>query len=83
MNKYQPRYTQLNKIYKSLIADGDNINAIYPTTSITLLKQYLDYPVQSDVTDMALGNLLTLLNEIYTASPYSFSREFSRESIGL
>lgn len=83
VNKYQPRYTQLNKIYKSLIADGDNINAIYPTTSITLLKQYLDYPVQSDVTDMALGNLLTLLNEIYTASPYSFSSELSRESMGL
>ena len=83
VNKYQPRYTQLNRIYKSLIADGDNINAIYPTTSITLLKQYLDYPVQSDVTDMALGNLLALLNEIYTASPYSFSSELSRESMGL
>ena len=85
VNKYQPRYTQLNKIYKSLIADEDNINAIYPTTSITLLKQYLNYPVQNEstITDMALGNLLTLLNEIYTASPYSFSSELSRESMGL
>ena len=79
------RYNQLNKIYKSLIADGDNINAIYPTTSITLLKQYLDYPVQSEsaITDMALGNLLTLLNEVYTASPYSFSSELSKESLGM
>lgn len=85
VNKYQPRYTQLNEIYKGLIADSDNINAIYPTTSITLLKQYLDYPVLSEsaITEIALGNLLTLLNEIYTASPYSFSSELSRESMGL
>ncbi|MGL5624843.1 autotransporter domain-containing protein, partial [Cetobacterium sp.] len=80
-----PRYNQLNRIYKSLIANGDNINAIYPTTSITLLSEYLNYPVQSEstITDMALGNLLTLLNEIYTASPYSFSNELSRESMEL
>ncbi|WP_438525914.1 autotransporter domain-containing protein [Cetobacterium sp.] len=80
-----PRYNQLNRIYKSLIANGDNINAIYPTTSITLLSEYLNYPVQSEstTTDMALGNLLTLLNEIYTASPYSFSNELSRESMEL
>lgn len=80
-----PRYNQLNRIYKSLIANDENINAIYPTTSITLLKEYLNYPVQSEstITDMALGNLLTLLNEIYTASPYSFSNELSRESMGL
>lgn len=79
------RYNQLNKIYKSLIASNNNINAIYPTTSISLLKEYLDYPVQSEseITDLALGNLLTLLNEIYTATPYSYSPELSKQSLGM
>ena len=79
------RYNQLNKIYKSLIASNENINAIYPTTSISLLKEYLDYPVQSEseITNLALGNLLTLLNEIYTATPYSYSPELSKESLGM
>lgn len=79
------RYEELNKIYKSLIANGDNINAINATTSLEMLKKYLNYPTEcsGEIEKKALENLIKLLNDIYASSPYSFSSGLSNKSMDL
>ncbi|MGL6167402.1 MAG: autotransporter domain-containing protein, partial [Fusobacteriaceae bacterium] len=61
-------YNQLNKIYRSLIADAYNVDSINLTATSG---------------NVAFENLLHLLNEIYTNSPYSFSNELARESMNM
>ena len=78
------RYPQLNKIYKSIISSGNqNINAINPT--VTAKPDELDYDtdVSTDVRKYQLGNLLTLLNDIYANNPYAFSHDLSKESMKM
>ena len=63
-------YTSLNKIYQSSVKTSNNVNAI------------------TDMIDSTSGNdqwekLLTFLGGIYTESPYSYSSELSRRSIGM
>ena len=63
-------YTSLNKIYQSSVKDDENVNAV------------------TDMIDSTSGNeqwekLLTFLGGVYTESPYSFSSELSRKSIGM
>ncbi|MEG1871201.1 MAG: autotransporter outer membrane beta-barrel domain-containing protein, partial [Peptostreptococcaceae bacterium] len=83
-NKTSLKYKQLNKIYKSLIAKDENINAIYPTTSTWYLQQLIGNTLTStDLRNKAIGNLYALLEDIYTGSPYSYSNELSRESLKL
>ena len=82
--KNERRYPQLNKIYRSIISSGNsNINAINPT--VTAKPDELDYDtdVSSDVRKYQLGNLLMLLNDIYANTPYAFSHDLSKESMGM
>ena len=63
-------YTSLNKIYQSSVKDDENVNAV------------------TDMIDSTSGNeqwekLLTFLGGVYTESPYSYSSELSRKSVGM
>ncbi|WP_390492035.1 autotransporter family protein [Fusobacterium ulcerans] len=63
-------YNSLNKIYQSSVKDDDNVNAV------------------TDMIDSTSGNeqwekLLTFLGGVYTESPYSFSSELSKKSVGM
>ncbi|WP_304159226.1 autotransporter outer membrane beta-barrel domain-containing protein, partial [Fusobacterium ulcerans] len=63
-------YDSLNKIYQSSITHDNNINALREMIYSTgKSEQWL--------------NLLSFAGDIYTGSPYSYSSELSRKSMGM
>ena len=63
-------YNSLNKIYKSSVAVDDNVDAITDM-------------IGSASDEEQWEKLLTFLGGIYTESPYSYSSELSRRSVGM
>ena len=63
-------YNSLNKIYKSSVAVDDNVDAITDM-------------IGSASDEEQWEKLLTFLGSIYTESPYSYSSELSRRSVGM
>ncbi len=63
-------YNSLNKIYQSSVADDDNVDAV---TGM----------IGSASDEEQWEKLLSFLGGIYTESPYSYSSELSRRSIGM
>ena len=63
-------YNSLNKIYKSSVAVDDNVDAITDM-------------IGSASDEEQWEKLLTFLGGIYTESPYSYSSELSRRSMGM
>ena len=63
-------YNSLNKIYQSSVADDDNVDAV---TGM----------IGSSSDEEQWRKLLSFLGGIYTESPYSYSSELSRRSIGM
>ena len=81
------RYNQLNKIYRSIynsadIDTGKNLDAL---RDILSLPTYLgkDYDYNNRTKEEQLINLLGYLGSVYTESPYSYSSELSRRSVGM
>ena len=67
---YIINYNSLNKIYKSSIGTSINVNAV---TGM----------IDSVSDEEQWEKLLTFLGSIYTESPYSYSSELSRRSVGM
>ncbi|MDH6457536.1 hypothetical protein M2102_001164 [Fusobacterium sp. PH5-7] len=63
-------YNSLNKIYQSSVADDDNVDAV---TGM----------IGSSSDEEQWRKLLSFLGGIYTESPYSYSSELSRRSLGM
>ena len=63
-------YNSLNKIYKSSVAVDDNVDAVTDM-------------IGSASDEEQWEKLLTFLGGIYTESPYSYSSELSRRSVGM
>ena len=77
------RYGQLNKIYKSIYnSREENIEGLRDILSLsTYLGKNYDY---NNITDEEqLLSLVTYLNSVYTGTPYSYSSELSRRSVGM
>ena len=77
------RYGQLNKIYKSIYnSREENIDGLRDILSLsTYLGKNYDY---NNITDEEqLLSLVTYLNSVYTGTPYSYSSELSRRSVGM
>ena len=76
------RYDSFNGIYKSLYNSTDeNIDALRNILSMTFLGENYDYNNGSD--EEQLKNLMSYLGSIYTETPYSYSSELSRRSMGM
>ena len=80
------RYNQLNKIYRSIynsadIDTGKNLDALRDILNITYLGK--DYDYNNRTKEEQLINLLGYLGSVYTESPYSYSSELSRRSVGM
>ena len=63
-------YTSLNKIYQSSVKTSNNVNAITDM-------------IASASDEEQWEKLLSFLGGIYTESPYSYSSELSRRSVGM
>ena len=75
------RYDSLNDIYKGIYSStGDNLNALRTLISFDNLGNNYDENMSDEE---QLKNLMSYLNSIYTESPYSFSSELSRKSMGM
>ena len=81
------RYNQLNKIYRSIYnsADTDTGKNLDALRDILSLPTYLgkDYDYNNRTKEEQLINLLGYLGSVYTESPYSYSSELSRRSVGM
>ena len=77
------KYNSLNKIYKSIYNSTDeNLDSLRDILSLpTYLGKNYDYNNRTD--EEQLLNLITYLNSIYTETPYSYSSELSRRSVGI
>ena len=76
------KYNSLNKIYKSIYSSREeNIDGLRYILSMTYLGKNYDFNNATD--EEQLANLLTYLNSIYSGTPYSYSSELSRRSIGM
>ncbi|EFS25464.2 hypothetical protein FUAG_00979 [Fusobacterium ulcerans ATCC 49185] len=76
------KYNSLNKIYKSIYSSREeNIDGLRDILSMTYLGKNYDFNNATD--EEQLANLLTYLNSIYSGTPYSYSSELSRRSIGM
>ncbi|MDU1910180.1 autotransporter outer membrane beta-barrel domain-containing protein [Fusobacterium sp.] len=77
------RYDSLNKIYKSLYSSTDekNIDALRNILAMTFLGENYDY--NNGNNEEQLKNLMSYLGNVYTETPYSFSSELSRKSMGM
>ncbi|WP_341464765.1 autotransporter outer membrane beta-barrel domain-containing protein [Fusobacterium varium] len=76
----EQKYIKLNEIYKGIYSStNENFNALKDILTLTGAGE--DYTSVTDKEQMAI--LLSYLNNIYTASPYSFSSELSRKSVGM
>ena len=75
------KYNSLNKIYKSIYnsTDEKNLDGLRDILGMTFLGKNYDYNSSSD----QLKILLSYLNDIYTGTPYSYSSELSRRSMGM
>ena len=74
------KYEKLNDIYNGVISSTDD-NFIALKNIITINSKTEDY---TSVTDSEqLAKLLDYLGNIYTGSPYSYSSELSRRSVGM
>ncbi len=76
------RYESLNDIYKGLYSStDDNLNALRVLISS---NEKLGNNYDENLNDEEqLKNLLSYLGSIYTETPYSFSSELSRKSMGM
>ena len=76
------KYNSLNKVYKSIYnSTGENIDGLRDILSMTFLGKNYDYTNGAD--EEQLRNLMSYLNSFYTETPYSFSSELSRRSVGM
>ena len=76
------KYDSLNGIYKSLYSSTDeNIDALRDMLSMTYLGKNYDYNNATD--EEQLKTLMSYLDSIYTGTPYSYSSELSRKSMGM
>lgn len=78
-------YVKLNEIYKGIYTSGnDNFNALNDivTNYIFEDKDKGDYPVVGNE-KMQMATLLGYLRSVYAETPYSFSNESTRKSMGL
>ena len=76
------RYESLNNIYKGIYSStDDNLNALRVLISS---NEKLGNNYDENLNDEEqLKNLLSYLGSIYTETPYSFSSELSRKSMGM
>ena len=76
------RYEALNNIYKGIYSStDDNLNALRVLISS---NEKLGNNYDENLNDEEqLKNLLSYLGSIYTETPYSFSSELSRKSMGM
>ncbi|MEH1741400.1 autotransporter outer membrane beta-barrel domain-containing protein [Fusobacterium varium] len=76
------RYEALNNIYKGIYSStDDNLNALRVLISS---NEKLGNNYDENLSDEEqLKNLLSYLGSIYTETPYSFSSELSRKSMGM
>ena len=76
------RYESLNNIYKGIYSStDDNLNALRVLISS---NEKLGNNYDENLNDEEqLKNLLSYLGSIYTGTPYSFSSELSRKSMGM
>ena len=82
VNPKVSKYDSLNGIYKSLYSSTDeNIDALRDMLSMTYLGKNYDYNNATD--EEQLKTLMSYLDSIYTGTPYSFSSELSRKSMGM
>ena len=84
-NKYENLYVKLNEIYKGIHTSNDrNFNALNDiVTNYTFGdKDKSDYPVVGNE-KMQMATLLGYLRSVYAETPYSFSNESTRKSMGL
>ena len=84
INKEIPRdeqkYIKLNEIYKGVHSSArENFNALKDILTLNVAGG--DYTSVTDKEQLAI--LLSYLNNIYTETPYSFSSELSRKSMGM
>ena len=77
------RYGQLNKIYKSIYSSREeNLDGLRDILSLsTYLGKNYDYNNRTD--EEQLASLLGYLTSVYIESPYSYSSELSRRSVGM
>ena len=80
--KSSHRYEALNNIYKGIYSStDDNLNALRVLISS---NEKLGNNYDENLNDEEqLKNLLSYLGSIYTETPYSFSSELSRKSMGM
>ncbi|MDH6456661.1 hypothetical protein M2102_000274 [Fusobacterium sp. PH5-7] len=77
------KYNSLNKIYKSIYnsTDEKNLDGLRDILGMTFLGKNYDYNSSSEEDQLKI--LLSYLNDIYTGTPYSYSSELSRKSMGM
>ena len=76
----EQKYIKLNEIYKGIYSsEVENFNALKDI--LTLSEAGGDYTSVTDKEQLAM--LLSYLSNIYTETPYSFSSELSRKSMGM
>ena len=76
----EQKYIKLNEIYKGIYSsEVENFNALKDI--LTLGEAGGDYTSVTDKEQLAI--LLSYLSNIYTETPYSFSSELSRKSMGM
>ena len=84
-SKYENLYVKLNEVYKGIHTSNDrNFNALNDiVTNYTFGdKDKSDYPVVGNE-KMQMATLLGYLRSVYSETPYSFSNESTRKSMGL
>ncbi|WP_462425797.1 autotransporter domain-containing protein [Fusobacterium varium] len=76
----EQKYIKLNEIYKGIYSsEVENFNALKDI--LTLSEAGGDYTSVTDKEQLAI--LLSYLSNIYTETPYSYSSELSRKSMGM
>ncbi|MEQ3306349.1 autotransporter domain-containing protein [Fusobacterium varium] len=76
----EQKYIKLNEIYKGIYSsEVENFNALKDILTLNVAGG--DYTSVTDKEQLAI--LLSYLNNIYTETPYSFSSELSRKSMGM
>ncbi|WP_462429786.1 autotransporter domain-containing protein [Fusobacterium varium] len=76
----EQKYIKLNEIYKGIYSsEVENFNALKDILTLNVARG--DYTSVTDKEQLAI--LLSYLSNIYTETPYSFSSELSRKSMGM
>ena len=77
----EERYESLNNIYKGIYSStGDNLDALRTLISFNNFGNNYEENMSDEE---QLKNLMRYLSSIYTESPYSYSSELSRRSVGM